>query len=120
MVTRVVLGMAAVAAALGVTPAALAWSWPTDGRVLRPFAFGENPYAAGLHRGVDVAGDPGTSVRAPTGGTVAFAGTVPGGGRSVTIETPAGYHRNRGDVMTISAMSSGLAGLQRATQKFET
>jgi hypothetical protein len=91
LVTRVVLGMAAVAAALGVTPAAHAWSWPTDGRVLRPFVFGENPYAAGLHRGVDVAGDPGTSVQAPAGGTVAFAGTVPGGGRSVTIETLDGY-----------------------------
>ncbi|MDQ3875989.1 MAG: peptidoglycan DD-metalloendopeptidase family protein, partial [Actinomycetota bacterium] len=85
------LSLAAALAALGVTPTADAWTWPTDGPVLRPFAFGENPYAAGLHRGIDVGGDPATSVRAPASGTVTFAGTVPTGGRSVTIETPDGY-----------------------------
>ena len=75
---------------VGVQPA-LAWTWPVDGPVLRPFAFGEDPYGAGLHRGVDLAAPAGAAVRAPAGGTVSFAGTVPGGGRTVTIRTPEGY-----------------------------
>ena len=72
-------------------PPALAWTWPTDGPVLQPFVLGDDPYAAGQHRGIDVAGVTGTPVRAPAGGTVSFAGTVPGGGRTVTIQTADGY-----------------------------
>jgi hypothetical protein len=33
-----------------------AWTWPVDGPVLRPFAFGSDPYAGGQHRGIDVGG----------------------------------------------------------------
>lgn len=72
-------------------PPALAWTWPVDGPVLRPFALGDDPYAAGQHRGIDVAAAPGTDVRSPASGTITFAGTVPGGGRTVTVETPDGY-----------------------------
>jgi Peptidase family M23 len=75
---------------VGVQPA-FAWTWPVDGPVLRPFVFGEDPYVAGHHRGVDLAAPAGATVRAPAGGTVSFAGTVPGGGRTVTIATPDGY-----------------------------
>jgi Peptidase family M23 len=75
---------------VGVQPA-FAWTWPVDGPVLRPFTIGDDPYVAGQHRGVDVAAPAGASVRAPAGGTVSFAGTVPGGGRTVTIRTPDGY-----------------------------
>jgi hypothetical protein len=53
--------------------------------------FGNDPYAAGLHRGVDIGAAPGTSVRAPRAGLVRFAGTVPGNGRTLTIETADGY-----------------------------
>ena len=74
----------------GASPAH-AWTWPADGPVLQPFRFGDDPYAAGLHRGIDVGGPPGTGVRAPAGGQVTFAGTVPGGGRTVTIRTGDGY-----------------------------
>ncbi|MBD0329771.1 MAG: M23 family metallopeptidase, partial [Thermoleophilia bacterium] len=70
---------------------AAAWSWPVDGPVLRPFLFGDDPYAAGQHRGVDVGAPAGAPVRAPASGTVAFAGTVPRGGRTLTIETADGY-----------------------------
>src|SRR5581483_7724445 len=67
-------------AALLAAPAASAWSWPVEGRVLAPFVFDPaNPYAAGQHRGVDVAGSVGDPVRAPAAGTVSFAGAVPGG-----------------------------------------
>jgi Peptidase family M23 len=72
-------------------PPALAWTWPVDGPVLRPFALGDNPYAAGQHRGIDVAAARGSPVRAPTTGTVSFAGTVPGGGRTVTLLTGDGH-----------------------------
>ena len=47
---------------------AQAWTWPIDGPVLRPFVFGSDPYAAGQHRGIDVGGAVGESVRAPVGG----------------------------------------------------
>jgi len=72
-------------------PPALAWTWPVDGPVLRPFVLGDDPYAAGQHRGIDVAAERGTPVRAPAAGTVSFAGTVPGGGRTVTLRTDDGY-----------------------------
>src|SRR5581483_279235 len=79
-------------AALASAPAAYAWTWPADGRVLAPFSFDPSaPYAAGQHRGIDVAGSPGEPVRAPAAGTVSFAGTVPGSGKSITIETGDGW-----------------------------
>ena len=72
-------------------PPALAWTWPVDGPVLRPFVLGDDPYAAEQHRGLDVAAPTGELVRAPASGTVSFAGTVPGGGRAATIQTADGY-----------------------------
>ena len=72
-------------------PPALAWTWPVDGPVLRPFALGDNPYAGGQHRGIDAGAARGSPVRAPTAGIVSFAGTVPGGGRTVTLLTEAGH-----------------------------
>src|SRR5262249_26580587 len=82
----------ALVAALALAPAAQAWSWPAGGQVLAPFTFDPaNPSAAGQHRGVDIGGSPGAPVRAPISGTVSFAGTVPGSGRSVTIETTDGW-----------------------------
>ncbi len=89
--TRSMVVLAALATALLAAPAGYGWSWPTDGAVLRPFVFGVDPYAADLHRGVDVAGVPGAAVHAPAGGTVSFAGTTPGGGRTVAIRTTDGY-----------------------------
>ena len=82
---------AAVLAALLSAPAAGAWTWPSDGAVLRAFAVGDDPYAGGQHRGVDVAGDAGGTVRAPAAGTVSFAGTLPTHGKTVTLVTGDGY-----------------------------
>jgi len=75
---------------VGVSPA-LAWTWPVDGPVLQQFDFGEDPYAGGQHRGIDVGGPAGAPVLAPAAGTVSFAGAVPGGGQTVTIQTADGY-----------------------------
>jgi len=79
-----------VALQVGVSPA-LAWTWPVDGPVLQPFDYGEDPYAGGQHRGIDVGGASGAPVFAPAAGTVSFAGFVPGGGQTVTIQTADGY-----------------------------
>jgi peptidase M23-like protein len=75
------------------TPVAHAWSWPVQGPVVQPFVYDEtHPYAAGQHRGIDIGADSaGEAVRAPSDGTVSFAGTVPTSGKSITIETPDGY-----------------------------
>ena len=77
--------------ALVLGGSAMAWSWPTDGDVLKPFVLGGDAYAAGQHRGLDVAGSEGSPVRAPAGGTVSFAGSLPTYGRGVTIQTADGY-----------------------------
>jgi Peptidase family M23 len=79
-----------IALQAGVPPA-LAWTWPVDGPVLRPFVLGDDPYAAGQHRGIDVGSSANAPVRAPAAGTVSFAGTVPGGGRTLAVRTPDGY-----------------------------
>src|SRR5689334_6395697 len=84
--------LAVLLTALSFSPAAGAWSWPVDGTVIEPFAFDPSqPYAAGQHRGVDLGATLGETVTAPASGSVTFAGTVPGSGRSVTIMTADGY-----------------------------
>ena len=85
---RLVAVLAAVA--LVQAPAAASWSWPVDGQVLRPFALGDDPYAGGQHRGIDIGAPPETPVHAASMGTVSFAGTVPSGGRTVTVQTGGG------------------------------
>ncbi len=87
---RVVLAAMVAALSAGV-PAAQAWTWPVDGPVLRPFVLGDNPYAGGQHRGVDVGGELDAPVRAAASGIVSFAGSVPSGGKTVTIRTEDGY-----------------------------
>jgi hypothetical protein len=84
------IGLAA-SFALAFSTTAAAWSWPADGTVLRPFSLGADAYAAGQHRGIDVAGPDGSAVRAPAGGVVTFAGSLPAYGRGVTIQTDDGY-----------------------------
>jgi hypothetical protein len=88
---RVALALAACL--LAVVPSAHAWTWPADGAtVLRPFAFDpDTPYASGQHRGVDLGAPAGAAVVAPAAGMVAFAGTVPQSGRTVSIATGDGY-----------------------------
>jgi len=77
--------------ALALSGEAAAWSWPAEGAVLRPFALGADAYAAGQHRGIDVAGPDGSAVRAPAAGVVTFAGSLPTYGRGVTVTTADGY-----------------------------
>src|SRR3954454_17530420 len=88
---RRLLPATAILLALLLTPLAGAWTWPTDGIVLRPFSLGDDPYAGGQHRGIDVAGAAGSPVAAPHAGTVSFAGSMPTNGLCVTIATADGY-----------------------------
>src|SRR5215210_4374804 len=85
---------------------ARAWSWPVDGPVLRPFSFDHaHPYAAGQHRGVDLGAATGTPVLSPAEGVVSFAGTVPTGGKTISIQTPFGY--------TATLLHLGSIGVKR-------
>ena len=100
--------VAVAAAALVLVPGASAWTWPVDGPVLREFRFGGDPYAAGQHRGIDIGGAVGSPVRAAASGVVSFAGTVPGGGKTVTVRTQDGYsvtHLQLGSI----AVAKGVA-----------
>ena len=71
------IAVVGLALALGAPATARAWTWPTDGAVLRPFSLGSDPYAGGQHRGIDIGGGLGAKVRATAGGKITFAGTVP-------------------------------------------
>jgi murein DD-endopeptidase MepM/ murein hydrolase activator NlpD len=87
---RIAMVPALLAVLVGAPPAH-AWTRPVDGPVLKPFSLGEDAYAAGYHRGVDLAAPAGSPIRAPASGTVTFAGVVPDGGRTITIATPDGF-----------------------------
>lgn len=99
------------AAALVQAPAAAGWSWPVDGPVLRPFVLGNDPYAAGQHRGIDIGAAPGTTVRAATAGSVSFAGTVPAGGRAVTVRTAGG--------LSVTYLELGATRVERGAEVAE-
>jgi Peptidase family M23 len=83
--------LAAIVWALLAPSSAAAWSWPVSGPVLKPFHVDRDPYGAGQHRGIEIAAAPREDVLAPVAGVVAFAGTVPGGGRTITLRTEDGY-----------------------------
>jgi hypothetical protein len=85
---------------------ARAWTWPVDGPVLRPFVFDhDSPYTAGQHRGIDIGASVGLPVLAPAEGVVSFTGTVPNGGKTISIETASGY--------TATLLHLGSIGVKR-------
>ena len=93
--------LSVLVAGLVAVPTAGAWTWPASGPVLQPYDFDPaHPYAAGQHRGIDIAGAAGATVLAPATGTVTFAGTVPSSGKSITIATAAG------DAVTLTHLGS--------------
>ena len=57
-------------------PRLAAWTWPLHGEVVTAFRNGDDPYAAGQHRGIDIAGSVGAPVVAAAPGLVRFAGTA--------------------------------------------
>ena len=106
-----VLAVAGALFALLWAPVAGAWSWPVDGPVLRPFAFGSDPYLGGQHRGIDIGGPAGAAVAAvvaPVSGLVSFVGSVPGGGTALTIRTNDGYSATLVHLGSISALRGSV------------
>lgn len=65
--------------------AASGWIRPVDGAVQRGFALSADRYAAGQHRGVDLAAPAAAHVRAACGGRVTFAGRMPQDGGTVSV-----------------------------------
>ena len=73
-------------AACATSAVARGWLRPVDGAVVRPFSVSAaDRFAAGQHRGIDLAAAPAAVVRAACAGRVSFAGRVPGGGRTVSV-----------------------------------
>jgi len=104
----------ACATALASASTASAWTWPIEGYVVRAFMLGDDPYAAGQHRGIDVAAGLGASVRAPIGGLVSFRGFVPSGGLTLTIETDEGHSVTLQQLAAIS-VAKGARVVEGAT-----
>ena len=73
------------------TPAHASWSWPVRGEVITPYRNGDDPYAAGQHRGIDIAAPVATPVMAAASGDVLFAGTAGSSGLTVSVRTGDGF-----------------------------
>jgi hypothetical protein len=87
--------MLLIAVLLVLAPAAHGgahWRWPVQGPVAERFAAGEDPFARGQHRGIDIASPAGTRVGAACAGRVVFAGTVGTAGRTVSELTATYLH----------------------------
>jgi hypothetical protein len=72
------------------SPAAAAWVWPLQGEILTPYRNGDDPYAAGQHRGIDIAAPVGAGVVAAAAGEIRFAGTAGSSGLTVSVRTADG------------------------------
>ncbi len=68
------------------------WAWPVEGEVITGYRNGGDPYAAGQHRGIDIAAPPGTPVVAAAAGVVRFRGVAGSNGLTVTIRTADGRY----------------------------
>jgi hypothetical protein len=66
------------------------WRWPVSGEVLTHYRNGEDPYAAGQHRGIDIGAAEGTEVVSATPGVVRFAGVAGASGQTVSVRTADG------------------------------
>jgi hypothetical protein len=85
LLALVLIALAPPAAARGN-----AWRWPVDGPVVTQYRNGDDPYAGGQHRGIDVSAAAGTPVIAATDGAVRFAGPLGSSGLTVSIRTADG------------------------------
>src|SRR5687768_3493720 len=90
---RYIAFLAALVAALTFSPSAAAasdWAWPVRGDVVTPYKNGDDPYASGQHRGIDIAAPVGARVEAAIGGRVTYAGVAGSSGLTVGVRTDDG------------------------------
>src|SRR3954468_22898339 len=106
------------------------WTWPVRGQVAGQFRNGDDPYAAGQHRGVDIAAPVGRRVVAATAGTIAYAGVVGSSGLTASERTADGRSRlyyplvssasvRRGQAVAAGAPlgAVGVSGTARSTEQ---
>jgi hypothetical protein len=88
------IALALAVALLGASPArgARDWVWPLRGEVITPYRNGDDPYAGGQHRGIDIAGPVGARVVSAAAGVVRFAGSAGYSGLTVSVRTADGRY----------------------------
>lgn len=96
-----------LAVLLTAAPAHADWVWPVNGEVITPYRNGDDPYAAGQHRGIDISAHTGTTVVAATAGDVRFAGTAGSSGLTVSIRTGDGLFDTSYLHLSSTAVSKG-------------
>src|SRR5436190_10144168 len=100
--------LAALAAALQLSSSSAfasgSWTWPVRGEVITQYRNGTDPYAAGQHRGIDIAARVGAPVVAAAGGSVTFAGVAGSSGLTVSVRTADG----RFDTSYLHLSSAGV------------
>jgi hypothetical protein len=93
MRSPIIVVTAALAGLLLLAPPASGaanWRWPVHGGVVTVFENDDaRPYAAGMHRGIDIAAAVGTTVVAARAGTVTYAGPLGLSGNVVAVRDGA-------------------------------
>jgi hypothetical protein len=88
----VALSVLLIAMSASEARAAPGWAWPVAGAVITPYSNDDaNPYAGGVHRGIDIAAPVGTGVRAARAGVVTYAGALGYSGLTIAVRTVDGY-----------------------------
>jgi Peptidase family M23 len=89
-------------------PARAAWIWPLHGNVITTYRNGDDPYAGGQHRGIDIAGPVGAGVVAAAGGEVRFVGTAGSSGVTVSVRTSDGFDTSYLHLSSVSVREGEL------------